>query len=95
MLRKRLAIAAAAGVALAAPSSALAMHGPGEKAPRLPRNLESHGSVAQTVFVTSPVANGSFSWFAAGIGASVTGACALALVGGRRVIVQRRLHQAS
>jgi hypothetical protein len=91
MLRKSLAIAAA-GAALAAPASALAMHGRGEPATRLPRNLESRGTPVQTVLVTAPAAQASFSWRDAGIGAAVTGGCVLMLAGGRRAV---RLRHAS
>ena len=91
MLRKSLAIAAA-GAALAAPASALAMHGRGEPTTRLPRNLESRGPLAQTVLVTVPAAPGSFSWLDAGIGAAVTGGCVLVLAGGPRAV---RLHHVS
>ncbi len=91
MLRKSLAFAAA-GASLATPASALAMHGHGEPATRLPRNLESRGPLGQTVFVTAPTAPGSFSWLDAGIGAAVTGGCVLTLAGGRRAV---RLHHAS
>ena len=90
MLRKSLAIAAA-GASLAAPASALAMHGRGEPATRLPRNLESRGPLAQTVVVTVPVSSGSFSWLDAGIGAAVTGGCVLMLAGGRRAVRLRHV----
>jgi hypothetical protein len=64
---------------------------------RKPVAIAAAGALAASpsAFVTGPVASGPFSWLDAGIGASVTAGCALALVGGRRVIVQRRLHQAS
>lgn len=91
MLRKPLVVAAA-GVALAAPSPALAMHGRGESASRLPRNLESRGTLAQTLLVSAPATPRSFSWIDAGIGAAVTaGGCVLMLAGARRV----RLHHVS
>ena len=91
MLRKPLVIVVA-GIALAAPSSAVAMHGRGEPATRPPRNLESRGPLARTVFVAVPAPTESFSWLDAGIGAAVTGGCVLMLAGGRRAV---RLHHAS
>ena len=83
MLRKPLLIAAA-GVALAAPSPALAMHGRGESASRLPRNLESRG-----MLVAAPVAPRPFSWLDAGIGAAAMAGSLFVLAGGRRVIIRR------
>jgi hypothetical protein len=97
MLRKPLAVAAA-GVALATPSAAFAMHGPGEQSARVPKNLESRGSLAAGVLAAASTPGG-FSWVDAGIGASVTAGGVLVLVGGRRVITQRhgrvRLDHAS
>jgi hypothetical protein len=90
MPRKSLAILAV-GLMLAAPSSALAMHGPREQPPRVPGNVESGGSSAQAPFVIEVSADRSFSWSDAGVGASVTAACVLLLAAGRRV----RLHHAS
>jgi hypothetical protein len=40
-------------------------------------------------------ASNPFSWVDAGIGALLTGGCVLALVGGRLVVIHRRLHQLS
>lgn len=88
MLRKPLAVAAA-GVALATPSAAFAMHGPGEQSARVPRNLESRGSLAAGLLATASPPGG-FSWLDAGIGASVTAGGVLVLVGGRRVLVQHQ-----
>ena len=82
MLRKSLAILAI-GVVLAAPSTALAMHGPKEQPPRVPRNMESAGPAAQAPFVIEVNASTSFSWLDAGIGASVTAGSVLLLAGGR------------
>jgi hypothetical protein len=90
MLRKPLAIAAAA-VALAAAPPAFAMHGPKEQPPRVPRDMESP-RLAQASLVIQVSAGGSFSWLDAGIGASVTAGCAVLLVGGRRAV---RLRHAS
>jgi hypothetical protein len=94
MLRKPLVLAALA-LALAAPSPALAMHGPREQAPRLPRNMESRRPFAPAPIVIVSAASNPFSWLDAGIGALVSGGCVLALVGGRLVAIQRRLHQLS
>ena len=98
MLRKPLALAAVS-VALAMPSSALAMHGRGEQPPRVPRNLEAHGAFAPAQILVATTASSSFHWLDAAIGASVTGGCVLLLVGGRLVIVHRRgrvrLHHVS
>jgi hypothetical protein len=88
MLRKPLAIAAA-GLALAAPSAALAAHGPGEQAPRLPRHVESLSAYAQAPIVVTAATQG-FNWLDAGIGASFTGGCVLALVGAQRLRHLRR-----
>jgi hypothetical protein len=46
----------------------------------------------QTVLVTAPATQASFSWRDAGIGAAVTGGCVLMLAGGRRAV---RLRHAS
>lgn len=86
MLRKPLAVAAAV-VALATPSAALANHGPGEQGPRLPRNLESHGSFAAAALASPRSA--SFSWLDAGIGAAFTAGGVLVLAAGYRVFVRR------
>ena len=94
MLRKPLAIAAV-GFALAAPSPALAMHGPREQPPRVPRDAESAGPSALAPIVFVSASSSSFSWFDAGIGASFTFACALVLVAGRLVIIHRRLDHVS
>jgi hypothetical protein len=98
MLRKPLVLAAI-GVALAAPSPALAMHGPREQPPRVPRNTESAGSFARAPIVVVSAAGNPFSWRDAGIGASVSAGCVLVLVGGWLVIIHRRsrvrLHQVS
>ena len=81
--RKSLALAVA-GIVLAAPSPALAMHGPKEQLARVPRNAESP-RFAQAPLVVTGSASRSFSWLDAGIGASVTAGCALVLAGGRRL----------
>jgi len=98
MVRKPLVIAAI-GVALAAPSPALAMHGPREQPPRVPRGVASAGSFALAPIVFAAAPSSSFSWLDAGIGASATGGCVLVLVGGWLVIIHRRsrvqLHQVS
>jgi hypothetical protein len=87
MLRKPLAVAAAVA-ALATPSTAFANHGPGEQAPRMPRNLESHGSLAAGLLTGSR--SPSFSWLDAGIGASFACGCVLVLAAGYLVIVRRQ-----
>ena len=91
MSRRPMAIAAV-GLALGAPSSALAMHGPREQAPRLARDVEFHGSFAQTPLAAAPGAAGSFSWLDAGIGASVTGGFVLVLAGSWRVVARHQRH---
>ena len=91
MLRKPLAVAAAV-VALATPSAAFANHGPGEQAPRLPRNLESRGSLAAVVLASPRSA--SFSWLDAGIGASFACGCVFVLAAGYRVVVRRHRRPA-
>ena len=91
MLRKPLAVAAVVA-ALATPSAAFANHGPGEQAPRLPRNLESHGPVA--VGLLSVSRSPSFSWLDAGIGASFACGCVLVLAAGYLVIVRHQRRPA-
>jgi hypothetical protein len=94
MLRKPLVIAAI-GAALAVPSPALAMHGPREQPPRVPRDMESAGPSAQAPIVFAASPSIAFSWLDAGIGASFAFGCALVLVAGRLVIIHRRLPHVS